>query len=45
MNVELLLDSLKIMGLGMAGIFVVVAIFYGTIAILNKVLPPEKEEK
>lgn len=37
------IQSLQIMGLGMAGIFVVVAVFYFTIVILGKVLPPEKE--
>jgi hypothetical protein len=37
------LESLRIMGLGMAGIFTVVAIFYLTILGLGKVFPPEKE--
>lgn len=36
------LESLRIMGLGMTGIFVVVAIFYITIILLNKLLPPDK---
>jgi hypothetical protein len=36
-------ESLRIMGLGMAGIFTVVAIFYITILALNKFLPPDKE--
>jgi Na+-transporting methylmalonyl-CoA/oxaloacetate decarboxylase gamma subunit len=40
---ELFLQSLRIMGLGMAGIFAVVAIFYLTIVALGKFLPPEKE--
>lgn len=43
MNGPLFLESLRIMGLGMAGIFVVVAIFYVTILALNKFLPPDKE--
>jgi len=40
---ELFFDSLRVMGLGMLGIFVVVAIFYFTIVILGKLLPYEKE--
>lgn len=36
-------ESLRVMGLGMAGIFTVVAIFYITIALLNKFLPHDKE--
>ncbi len=38
-----LLESFRIMGLGMAGIFVVVAIFYITIVLLNKIFPPEEQ--
>lgn len=40
---ELLLESFKVMGIGMLGIFTVVAIFYGTIVGLGKVFPPDKE--
>lgn len=36
-------ESLRVMGLGMTGIFSVVAIFYGIIIALNKFLPHEKE--
>ena len=43
MNNELFLQSFKVMGLGMLGIFVVVAIFYGTIVELGKVFPADKE--
>jgi flagellar biogenesis protein FliO len=43
MNNEAFLQSLKIMGWGMLGIFVVVAIFYFTIWALNKFLPANKE--
>jgi hypothetical protein len=43
MNNELFLQSFKVMGFGMLGIFVVVAIFYGTIVALGKVFPPDKE--
>ena len=43
MNNEVFLQSLEVMGLGMLGIFTVVAIFYATIVILGKVLPYEKE--
>lgn len=41
---EALLQSFRVMGLGMAGIFVVVAIFYFTIVALGKFLPPDKEQ-
>lgn len=40
---EVFFDSLRVMGFGMAGIFVVVAIFYATIVLLGKFLPPDKE--
>lgn len=40
---EIFLQSLRIMGLGMAGIFTVVAIFYLAIVALGKFLPPNKE--
>lgn len=43
MNTSIFFDSLRVMGLGMAGIFAVVAIFYATIIILGKVFPPDKE--
>lgn len=43
MNSADFFESLRIMGLGMAGIFVVVAIFYITILALGKFLPPDKE--
>jgi Na+-transporting methylmalonyl-CoA/oxaloacetate decarboxylase gamma subunit len=40
---ELFLESLRIMGLGMTGIFIVVAVFYITIVLLGKFLPSDKE--
>lgn len=40
---ELFIESLKVMGYGMLGIFVVVAIFYGTIVGLGKIFPADKE--
>lgn len=40
---EAFFESLKVMGLGMAGIFTVVAIFYITIVALGKFLPPDKQ--
>ena len=43
MNSEWFFESLRIMGFGMLGIFVVVAIFYIIILALNKFLPAEKE--
>jgi hypothetical protein len=40
---ELFIESLKVMGIGMLGIFSVVAIFYGTIVGLGKIFPADKE--
>ncbi len=40
---ETFLQSLRIMGFGMLGIFVVVGIFYLIIWALNKFMPAEKE--
>lgn len=39
-----LLESLPYMGLGMLGIFVVIAVIYGCIALLNRLFSPKKEE-
>ncbi|MDF2520533.1 MAG: hypothetical protein K0R84_1161 [Clostridia bacterium] len=39
----LVMESLRIMGLGMAGIFVVVAVFYFTIIALNKIFPHKEQ--
>lgn len=39
----LFIESLKVMGIGMLGIFAVVAIFYGTIVGLGKIFPADKE--
>ena len=36
MNVELFLESLKYMGEGMLGIFIVMGVIYGLIAVLTK---------
>ena len=40
---ELFIESLRVMGIGMLGIFVVIAIFYSLIILLGKVFPPDKE--
>lgn len=42
-QMQIFYDSLRVMGMGMAGIFVVVAIFYGLIKALTTFLPPDKE--
>lgn len=43
MNMANFYQSLVIMGQGMAGIFIVIAIFYVMIVGLTKLLPPEKQ--
>lgn len=42
MNFDVFYQSLEIMGAGMAGIFVVISVFYALIVLLGKVFP-EKE--
>ena len=37
MNVAAFLQTLPIMGMGMGGIFVVILVIYGCIAVLNRV--------
>lgn len=37
-------ESIRVMGFGMLGIFVVISVFYGTIVLLGKVFP-EKGQK
>lgn len=44
MNMSVFYESLKVMGLGMVGIFVVISIFYATIVLLGKAFP-EKANK
>lgn len=43
MQMEVVRQSLEVMAFGMAGIFVVVAGFYGLIVLLQKLFPPKKE--
>ena len=45
MNIPLFLDSLKIMGLGMLGIFLVTAVIIGCMVLLNRVFQDKSEEK
>ena len=42
---DLLITSLKIMGLGMAGIFIFMLLFWGIIKILHKKFPGKTEDK
>ena len=44
MNLSVFYESLKVMGLGMIGIFVVISVFYATIILLGKAFP-EKANK
>ena len=39
MNMSVFLESIRVMGFGMLGIFIVIAVFYGTIVLLGKVFP------
>ena len=43
MQIEIVKQSIEVMGIGMAGIFIVVAGFYGLIVLLQKLFPPKKE--
>ena len=42
---DLFIASLKIMGLGMAGIFIFMLLFWGIIQILHKKFPGKIEDK
>ena len=44
-NVPLFLDSLKIMGLGMIGIFLVTAVIIGAMVLLTRLFRDNPEEK
>lgn len=37
MNMGVFLESIRVMGYGMLGIFIVISVFYGTIVLLGKV--------
>ncbi|HYF84344.1 MAG TPA: hypothetical protein VEB00_15090 [Clostridia bacterium] len=39
MNMGVFYESIRVMGFGMLGIFIVIAVFYGTIVLLGKVFP------
>ncbi len=41
MNMNVFLESIRVMGFGMLGIFIVISVFYGTIVLLGKVFPGE----
>lgn len=38
-NIQGFLETLPIMGTGMAGIFIVILVIYGAVLLLNKVFP------
>ena len=44
-NIPLFLDSLKIMGLGMLGIFLVTAVIIGAMALLTRFFQGKPEQK
>lgn len=44
MNITNFYESLRVMGMGMAGIFVVIGVFYALIVVLGKLFP-EKAQK
>ena len=39
MNMDVFFESLRVMGFGMFGIFIVISVFYGTIVLLGKLFP------
>lgn len=39
MNIDVFCESIRVMGYGMLGIFIVVSVFYGAIVLLGKVSP------
>lgn len=43
MNIDTVLDALRLMGNGMLGIFVVTVVIIGVVTLLNKI--PEKKNK
>ena len=43
MQILVIKQSLEVMVIGMGGIFIVVAGFYGLVFLLQKVFPPKKE--
>lgn len=40
---KIFIQSLQVMGIGMVVIFVVMAVFYGLIELLQKMFPPRNE--
>lgn len=42
LNVDLFIDTLKIMGKGMLGIFIITAVIIAMIVILNKLTSPKE---
>lgn len=44
MNVELFLQTLPIMGMGMLGIFAVILVIMLTVVLLNKLTAPKNKE-
>ncbi|MDD3706011.1 MAG: OadG-related small transporter subunit [Clostridiaceae bacterium] len=38
-NMDVFFESIKVMGLGMLGIFIVISVFYAMIVLLGKVFP------
>ena len=45
MNMDLVLACLGILGKGMLGIFVVILVIWGLVALLNRVTAPKDKEK
>lgn len=39
MNMDVFYESLRIMGLGMLGIFIVISVYYGMIVLIGKIFP------
>ena len=41
----MLLEAIKIMGVGMGGVFIVLALFYGMIVLLGNLFPNKGDDK
>lgn len=39
MNMDVFYESIRVMGYGMLGIFIVISVFYGTIVLIGEVFP------
>lgn len=45
MNLDVFYESIRVMGSGMLGIFIVISVFYSTIVLLGKAFPEKENRK